>query len=76
MFYVTIALEDKILQHTHFYVDNFYSAVQEITKDYLKSEEFTKDESLLASIYDYIENNKRLVLYIMNKEQVKDNEII
>lgn len=76
MFYLTIAVEDVILKHGHFYVDNFYNAVQEITKDYLKSEEYKKDESLLDSIYDYIKNNRRLVLYIMNKEQVEDEEII
>ena len=77
MFYLTIAVEDIILKHDrHFYVDNFYSAMKEITKDYLKSEEFKKDEGLLDSVYDYVKNNKRLVLYIMNREQVKDDEII
>ena len=76
MFYMTIALEEQILKHGCCYVDNFYNAVQAITKDYLKSEEYKKDECLLDSVYDYIKNNKRLVLYIMNKEQVKDDEII
>jgi hypothetical protein len=34
MFYLTIAVEDIILKHDrHFYVDNFYSAMKEITKD-------------------------------------------
>lgn len=76
MFYLTIAVEEIILKHGHFYVDNFYNAIKEINKDYLKSEEFKKDESLLDSVYDYIKNNKRLVLYIMNREQVKDEEIV
>ena len=76
MFYLTIAVEDVILKHGHFYVDNFYNAIQEITKDYLKSEEYKKDESLLDSVYDYVKNNRRLVLYIMNREQVRDEEII
>ena len=75
MFYMTIALEEVVLNHKCCYVDNFYNAVQEITKDYLKSEEFNKEESLLDSVYDYIKNNRRLVLYIMNREQVKDDEI-
>ena len=75
MFYLTIAVEDIILKHDrYFYVDNFYSAMKEITKDYLKSEEYKKDESLLDSVYDYVKNNKRLVLYIMNREQIKDEE--
>lgn len=76
MFYMTIALEEQILKHGHSYIDNFYTATIEITKDYLKSDEFKKDESLLDSIYDYIKINRRLILYIMNKEQVKDEEII
>lgn len=76
MFYMTIALEEQILKHSCCYVDNFYNAVQDITKDYLKSDEFKKDEGLLDSVYDYIKNNRRLILYIMNKEQVKDEEII
>lgn len=75
MFYLTIAIEEIILKHGHFYVDNFYSAIQEINKDYLKSEEYKKDEGLLDSVYDYIKNNSRLVLYIMNREQVRDEEI-
>ena len=76
MFYMAKALEEQILKNSGCYLDNFYNAVQEITKDYLKSEEYKKDESLLDSVYDYIKNNRRLVLYIMNKEQVKDEEII
>lgn len=77
MFYLTIAVEDVILKHNRcFYVDNFYDAMKEITKDYLKSEEYKKDEGLLDSVYDYVKNNKRLILYIMNREQVKDDEII
>lgn len=76
MFYMTIALEEQVLKHGSCYIDNFYSAVQEITKDYLKSDEFKKDEGLLDSVCDYIRNNRRLVLYIMNKEQVRDEEII
>lgn len=75
MFYLTIAIEDIILKHGHFYVDNFYTAIKEINDDYLKSEECKKDEGLLDSVYDYIKNNNRLVLYIMNKEQVRDEEI-
>lgn len=76
MFYLTIAIEEIILKHGHFYVDNFYTAIKEINDDYLKSEEYKKDESLLDSVYDYVKNNRRLVLYIMNREQVKDDEII
>lgn len=75
MFYLTIAIEEIILKHGHFYVDNFYTAIKEINDDYLKSEEYKKDEGLLDSVYDYIKNNNRLVLYIMNKEQVRDEEI-
>lgn len=75
MFYLTIAIEEIILKHGHFYVDNFYTAIKEINDDYLKSEEYKKDEGLLDSVYDYIKNNSRLVLYIMNKEQVRDEEI-
>ena len=76
MFYLTIAIEEIILKHGHFYVDNFYDAIQEINKDYLKSEEYKKDKGLLDSVYDYVKNNRRLILYIMNREQVTDNEII
>lgn len=75
MFYLTIAIEEIILKHSHFYVDNFYTAIKEINDDYLKSEEYKKDEGLLDSVYDYVKNNNRLVLYIMNKEQVRDEEI-
>ena len=75
MFYLTIAIEEIILKHGHFYVGNFYDAIKEINDDYLKSEEYKKDEGLLDSVYDYIKNNNRLVLYIMNKEQVRDEEI-
>lgn len=76
MFYLTIAVEDMILKHDkYFYVDNFYNAIKEINNDYLKSEEYKKDEGLLDSVYDYVKNNKRLILYIMNREQVKDYEI-
>lgn len=77
MFYMTLQIEQQILNHNDcFYIDNLYSAVSDITKDYLKSDEYKKDESLLASINDYIKNNRRLILYIMNREQVKDDEII
>lgn len=77
MFYLTIVIEEQILKHNPgFYVDNFYTAIIEINKDYLKSEEYKKYEGLLDSVYDYIKNNRRLILYIMNKEQVKDEEII
>ena len=76
MFYLTIVVEELILKHGCCYVDNFYNAIREINKDYLKSEEYRKDEGLLDSVYDYVKNNKRLILYIMNREQVKDDEII
>ena len=42
----------------------------------LKSEEYREDVGLLDSVNDYVRNNKRLILYIMNREQVKDDEII
>ena len=76
MFYLTIVVEELILKHGCCYVDNFYNAIREINKDYLKSEEYKKDVGLLDSVYDYVKNNKRLILYIMNREQVKDDEII
>ena len=76
MFYLTIVVEELILKHSPCYVDNLYCAIKEINKDYLKSEEYRKDEGLLDSVNDYVKNNKRLILYIMNREQVKDDEII
>ncbi len=76
MFYLTIVVEELILKHGCCYVDNFYNAIREINKDYLKSEEYKKDEGLLDSVNDYVKNNRRLILYIMNREQVKDDEII
>ena len=47
MFYLTIVVEELILKHGCCYVDNFYNAIKEINKDYLKSEEYRKDEGLL-----------------------------
>lgn len=76
MFYLTIVVGDIILKHSSCYVDNFYTAIKEINKDYLKSEEYRKDVGLLDSVNDYVKNNRRLILYIMNREQVKDDEII
>jgi lipoprotein NlpI len=76
MFYLTIVVEELILKHSCCYVDNFYNAIKEINKDYLKSEEYRKDVGLLDSVNDYVKNNRRLILYIMNREQVTNDEII
>ncbi len=76
MFYMTLEIKDKFLKEKFILVDCYYNAIKEITKDYLKSEEYKKDVGLLDSIAEYIQNNKRLILYIMNREQVTDDEII
>lgn len=76
MFYMTIAIKEEILTTEYFYIDNLYNAIQEITKDFLKSDEYKKEESLFDSVLDYIRNNKRLIMYIMVKENVNDEEIL
>ena len=76
MFYMALEIKDKFLKEKFILVDCYYNAIKEIIKDYLKSEEYKKDVGLLDSIAEYIQNNKRLILYIMNREQVTDDEII
>lgn len=76
MFYMTLSVQDIFLKNKPILIDCYYNAIKEITKDYLKSEESKKDVGLLDSIFEYIQNNKRLILYIMNREQVTDEEIV
>lgn len=76
MFYMALEIKDKFLKEKFILVDCYYNAIKEITKDYLKSEEYKKDVGLLDSVNDYVKNNRRLILYIMNREQVTDDEIV
>lgn len=76
MFYMTLEIQARFLKNKSILIDCYYNAIKEITKDYLKSEECKKDVGLLDSIFEYTQNNKRLILYIMNREQVTDEEIV